>query len=260
MKQIISLIVCITAASLWANADSVKFQMADSAFNKDDYATAIKLYEEVITEEGVSSALYYNLGDAYYRVGKKGKALLNYERALRLSPNDNDVRANIEFVNGILQDKVDESANYYSNAFSRFVNLASSNTWAIAALIAFLLLITGMSVYFFTSTVALRKLGFFTSLALIGVVILFGVCAFKAKSFAQSDSFAIVISPEAVLSTSPRLPKNKREEATVVHEGYKLEITDSIKIDSDSTSSMWLNVMTPDNIKAWINAKDVEII
>jgi len=260
MKQTISFLFCIFASYVVVNAASSKFELADSAYNKDDFASAIRLYEEVIASEGDSPAIYFNLGDAYYRLGQKGKALLNYERALRLAPNDKDIKANIEFINGKLQDKLGESGNYYSNAFSRFVNYASSNAWAICALIAFLLFISGLGLYFFTSAVTLRKLGFFSSIVFFIIAIICMVFAFKAKEYAQTKSYAIVVSPEAVMSTSPREPKNKREEAAIVHEGYKLEITDSVKISTDSTTVLWYNAKTTDNTKAWIKSKDVEII
>ena len=65
-------------------------QQAAAAYNADKYSEAIELYNRVLHEEGVSSDLYYNLGNCYYKSGLLGKAVLCYERALLYNPNNED--------------------------------------------------------------------------------------------------------------------------------------------------------------------------
>ena len=85
MKRIISTLILLTAVFNMISASSLT-QEADSAYMNDDFIKAAKLYEEIAANEGTSSNLFYNLGNAYYRQGKLGLAILNYERALRLDP------------------------------------------------------------------------------------------------------------------------------------------------------------------------------
>ena len=77
---------------------------------------------------------------------------------------------------------------------------------------------------------------------------------------AKSRSEAIVVVPAAVMSTSPREPKSKREEAMTIHDGCKLRIIDSLKVSTDSVTVLWFNAATDDDNRAWIKASDVEVI
>ena len=65
----------------------------DSAYMKNDFASAIQVYEALLTK-GEAADLYYNLGNSYYKSGDIAKAILNYERALLLQPGNGDIRAN----------------------------------------------------------------------------------------------------------------------------------------------------------------------
>ena len=81
---------------------------ADDAYEMKHYDKAISIYEALIKEEGATKQLYYNLGNAYYRANEIGKAILNYERALRLDPTDEDAKANLEFAQEYIKDEVTE--------------------------------------------------------------------------------------------------------------------------------------------------------
>ena len=78
---------------------------ADTEYEKRNYQQAIKDYEELL-QNGVSYEVYYNLGNAYYRLDNIPRAILSYERALRLSPNDEDVRVNLKMAQSKTIDKI----------------------------------------------------------------------------------------------------------------------------------------------------------
>lgn len=78
---------------------------ANEAYGQEDYIKAIELYEQTLREQGVSSDLYYNLGNAYYKHNEFAKAILNYERALLLNPGNEDARFNLEMANTHIVDK-----------------------------------------------------------------------------------------------------------------------------------------------------------
>ena len=83
-------------------------EAGDSAYSQRRFAEAVEIYEKVIDNEGGSVELYYNLGNAAYRSNQLGKAILGYERALRIDPTDEDTRANLEFVQSRMKDEVPE--------------------------------------------------------------------------------------------------------------------------------------------------------
>lgn len=76
----------------------VIFEEANKAYQSGDFLKAAETYQQLCDEGYLSGNLYYNLGNAYYKLGAKGLAVLNYERARRLMPGDADLRANLNYV------------------------------------------------------------------------------------------------------------------------------------------------------------------
>jgi tetratricopeptide (TPR) repeat protein len=72
------------------------FLRGNQAYGKADYPSAIDAYEQVRALGVVHEDLYYNLANAYYRAGRLGPAILNYERALALDPDQDDARFNLK--------------------------------------------------------------------------------------------------------------------------------------------------------------------
>ncbi|WP_419174203.1 tetratricopeptide repeat protein [Desulfosediminicola sp.] len=114
-----------------ASSQNQKFQEANSFYSKGDFTTAITLYESLIAEHGYSPGVLYNLGNSYAQVGYPGRAILSYERALRLSPSNSDILGNLEKVqseNGLFtRDK---------SLGSRIANSLGINQWGMLILVA----------------------------------------------------------------------------------------------------------------------------
>ena len=255
-KHIISFIIALaTAVTTWGTTLD---QQADSAYSADKFQDAVELYNQAINEYGSSSKLYYNLGNAYYRCGNLGQAVLNYERALRLDPTDNNTRANLEFVNSKLIDKPGERGTFLENAFDSMATSMTSNGWAWLAFILFVLFAASVVLYLFSSAVNLRKLGFFGGGVLFVLSVMAIIVAIRAKSIATSTDYAIITSPSTILSTTPRAPKNRNEEAMLLHAGTKLHILDSITSRTDRLNMTWYDVEVDNEHRAWISSADVE--
>jgi len=78
-------------------APEALFRQANEAYSQEEYTDAIDLYRQCLAE-AQSEALHYNLGNAYYQTGEIGPAVLHYEKALALRPNNPDARANLHFI------------------------------------------------------------------------------------------------------------------------------------------------------------------
>ena len=254
MRHII--IIITTLIALNAGASNL-LQQADSAYIEDRYANAIELYEQVIAEEGTSTDIYYNLGNAYYRAGMLGKAIINYERALILDPTNDDAKTNLEFVNSKITDIPGDKGTFISNFFGKIINSQHSNTWAIYAMAAFILLLISIALYVFSPKIALKKTGFFGGIAFLLVSIILIVFSSTAHATASNRNKAVITSPSTILSTSPREPKDRSEEAMLLHEGTKVEILDSV---TDLNQTKWYDVKVDNNHRAWLNSKDAEKI
>ncbi len=233
---------------------------ADSAYMHDDFARATKLYLEIAQKEGTSSNLYYNLGNCYYRQEKPGLAILYYERALRLDPTNSDARANLEFVNSRITDEPGDRGMFISNTVNGFACKFPANAWAATAICSFILLLGAIAIYVFIADVRWRKTGFFGAIILLVVCVLANVMASVATRYSTRSNIAVVTEPSTLLSTSPRAPKDRSEEAVLLHEGTTVEILDSVTTRADSLTIKWFDVKVDNSTRAWIRGTDIERI
>ena len=100
---ILTVLLLVLSGMLYAQVTDPAelFSKANKHYENSEYEEAISLYEEVTSRDIADKVLYYNLGNAYYRTENLGKALLYYERALKLSPRDEDIQYNIEFIRSL---------------------------------------------------------------------------------------------------------------------------------------------------------------
>ena len=231
--------------------------LGDSAYAADNFQMAEQCYTEAMREMGTSSVLFYNLGNAYYRQGNLGKALVNYERALKLDPTNSDARDNLEFVKAKITDRQTDSEPWMTSVWNSIVCMMKADTWAWISVLLFALFLAGTATYLFSSAVAVKKVSFF------GGMIVFLLCAasimisFAAANRVENNSYAIILPPSAQLSTTPREARSRSEEAFLLHEGTKVEIVDSV---AGSADGKWYEVRVGAGERAWIKASEVERI
>jgi len=223
---------------------------ADSAYIRGQYQQAIKDYE-MLLKQGASADLYYNLGNAYYRSENITRAVLNYERALLLSPGDRDIRFNLQIARAKTIDKiVPESEMFFFTWYRSLVNLMSVDAWAWTALIALALLIVLLLVYLFSERIWLRKVGFFGGFVLLILFALSNLFAWQQKQDLLFRKGAIVISPSVTVKSTPA--KNGTD-LFILHEGTKVSIT-------DGTMKGWMGIRIADGKEGWIESNMIEEI
>lgn len=235
-------------------------QSADSAFTAGEFDKSARLYSEAIDSLGASADLYYNLGNAYYRTGKPGQAILAYERALRIDPTHTDARVNLEFVNSRLTDRPGARGTLIENIVGSICDHARPDTWAWVAFGLFALTLVCVALYCFAGSIAMRKIGFFGGFVLLAITLLGVFVALTAASRATDTTQAVVIKQSTILSTTPSAPRNASQEAMLLHEGAKVQIVDSAAASSDTIAPMWYDVQVDNSHRAWINSADVEKI
>ena len=229
---------------------SVSKADADSAYAREQYQEAVRMYE-LLLKRGVSADIYYNLGNAYYRQENITKALLNYERALLLSPGDRDIRFNLQMARSKTIDKIaPESEMFFVTWYRSLVNMMSVDAWARLALIALALAIVLALAYLFANLIWLRKAGFFGGMAALVVFLLSNLFAWQQKRVLIKRTGAIVIqSAVSVKST----PAKSGTDLFLIHEGTKVTIT-------DATMNDWRAVRLDDGKEGWLETKQIEVI
>ena len=140
MKHYITIFLVLSAIVVLGNDRVHKMEQAQSAYEAGKYNDAIAYYEEVASQGYTNFELYYNLGNAYFKANRIPKALLNYERAKKINPTDEDLLFNIELANTFLADKFESLPTLdISTFFKRLVLSLSPNSWAILSIITCLL-------------------------------------------------------------------------------------------------------------------------
>ncbi len=229
---------------------AVTKEEADSAYARQQYQQAIKGYEGLL-QKGVSAELYYNLGNAYYRTENITRAVLNYERALLLSPGDRDIRFNLQMARSKTIDKITpETEMFFVTWYRSFVNLMSVDGWAETALAALALAIILTLVYLFSERIWLRKIGFFSGILLVAVFLLGNLFAYQQEQQLIHRTGAIVISSAVQVKSTPA--KNGTD-LFILHEGTKVNIT-------DDTMKEWKKVTVADGKEGWIETSQIEVI
>lgn len=244
--------VLLLALMAWlpSDAGAITKANADSAYARQQYQQAIKDYEELLYD-GVSAELYYNLGNAYYRTDNITRAVLNYERALLLSPGDGDIRFNLQMARSKTIDKITpESEMFFVTWYHALVNIMSVDGWARTALVSFALAIVLALAYLFSARIWVRKVGFFGGLAFIAVFILANLFAYQQRQELVNRTGAIIISSAVPVKSTP---SKSGTDLFILHEGTKVEIT-------DGTMRGWKEIRVADGKEGWIETSKIEII
>lgn len=257
MKHIIA--ICLSLFCLSASAATLA-QQADSAYNREAYVDAIRLYNEAIATDGVSSNILYNLGNAYYRDNQLGKAILSYERALKLDPSNSEAAINLNFVKTRIEDAPEDDSSFLSNVHKSIVSTVSPDAWAWIALAIFIILLGTIAAYIFSNHIAVRKFGFFGAIIMVFVFIYVIAIAYQTAGAYRKHDSAIVIVPTTTLSSAPRSSRSDKEKVVPIHEGTKVEILDSLSTPDDPNVGKWYDVKINNSSRAWLNAADVERI
>lgn len=239
---------------------ALTIEQADSLYSSTNYTEALKAYKQIMEVEGSNAELLYNLGNAYYRVGDIPHAILNYERSLRLDPTNEKTKANLEYVNSKTIDNPGVRFRFWETMTNSLALFFKANTWAWMALILFILTIGFIGMYIFGPQVRLRKYGFFGAIVLFILFVITIFTAFRAKYLSERNDEAIVTAKSTILSTSPRAPMNRDEEAMLLHEGIKVLLNDSVAVINDSARVVWYDVSIDTDHRAWINGNDIEKI
>lgn len=223
---------------------------ANAAYQNQQYETAVALYEHIAADGNEGYILYYNLGNAYYKSGELAKARLWYERAARLSPNNEDIEHNIAFVSQKCVDKIEVMPELF---FVRWWNGLSgsfrSQTWAIASIVCAFLTLFGVALLLISRRRVLRTTAL-TSAILCAFLLIFCII------FAHKEQHRYTKQPEAVVMaavvTAKSTPDKGSNDLFVIHEGLKVVITDTL--------NEWVEIRLPNGEKGWIRSAEIERI
>ncbi len=251
MKRTI-FIFLILATALWARGNDTipTFEEGNELYRKGLYEKAITVYEKILSTGYDSPEIYYNLGNAYFRTHQIPKAILYYEKAKRLKPNDDEINFNLDLARSRIVDKINVLPEFFLFSWARDVfHLMSPSGWALWSMVLFVLGLTGVAVYLFSSGRSARKISFWLGLIFLLISLSFFLIAQQEKRRITSHNDAIIMSPTVTAKSSP---DETGTELFVLHEGTKVKI--------DDEAGGWLEVQISDGNKGWLKESDLERI
>jgi tetratricopeptide (TPR) repeat protein len=225
-------------------------QAANEAYAKSDFTKAIEWYEAALKENGESAAVYYNLGNSYYKVNKIAPSILNYERALLLEPGNGDVRFNLEIAKLKTVDKIESVGEFFLVSWYHSIeDSLSTDNWSLFSIVCFILLIGCLFFFFFSRKILIKQLGFYAGVCLLVLVVFGNIFACnQKKSLTQRDS-AIIFVPTTTIKSSPA---DSGTDLFILHEGTKVKLKNKI--------GAWNEIETADGNVGWIKSNEIAVI
>ena len=241
---VLTFLTFCSAVTLHAAEDSDKlFSQANAAYDSGDYLNAAALYNQLLSEGWQGWELYYNLGNAYYRLDEIGNALLSYERALRLAPNKKVVKDNLALARSKTVDNIEELPRLFIVEWTQaVVNLTTPRGWRTMLLVLVVLFCVAAYFFFVAKDYRLRKAMFITGSALALLILISAVDATISANNVTKNNEAIVTAPLIVVKGSPDA---KSVDKFILHEGTKLTITDR--------QDDWWQIEIADGKSGWVN-------
>ena len=249
MKQITYILIFLLSIGAFAQNETA-FKEANALYNEGKYMDAIDGYESILKTGQHSAELYFNLGNANYKLNRIAPSVYYYEKALRLSPNDKEIQNNLAFAQNMTIDAIEEVPEVGVSKFlNKIINVLGFDGWAKLSII-FMLLFAGLFIlYYFSYTTQKKRLAFITSNLSLFLMLISLVFAFQKYKMVQKDQPAIVFSQEAEVKSEPNL---RSTESFKLHEGTKVQILDTV--------NNWKKIKLVDGKTGWIPSDDIKAL
>lgn len=220
------------------------FEEGNKFYQNKEYRKAIEQYELIANNNLESTALYFNMGNAYYKTNQLAMAILYYERALQLSPHDDDVKQNLAIAREKTIDRFETVPQpLVRTAYLGILKALTPGSWAALGVLCFLFTLAGTYLYLFTSR---RRPGFVLGSVtlLLGLLALF--MALGHQTYLKNNKPAVVVATSSYVKSGP---STKAEDVFILHEGTSAVVTE----DFDG----WKKIKLPDGKVGWIESADL---
>jgi tetratricopeptide (TPR) repeat protein len=226
------------------------FKQGTEYYSSGNYDKALEMWIDIYNTGFRSAELEYNIGSAYFKNNNVPGAILFFERAHLLKPADEDINYNLQIARTLVVDRFVEIPELFFVRWYNFIALTiSADNWAKTSLIAFVLCLVFLSLYFYSAKYNRKVLGFWLAILLFVISSVSLALASKNKSLVQDSQKAIIFSPVVNGKSSPDSSGN---DLFVIHEGTKVTVEDEV--------GDWFEIRLSDGNKGWIPSNTLEII
>ena len=247
MKKIFFLVLIIANTISAQNADDL-FSSANDLYKNEKFEKAIERYKEIESQGSISSELYYNLGNSYYKLNKVGPSIYYFEKALKINPLSEDVKNNLVFAKRLSLDKIEELPKTVFQKFNiNYLQQLSYNQWAIVVIVFSVLGSLLFLLFYFADTPFIKRFYFVTSSLSFILLITALIITFNQYSISKNNTEAIVFVEKVEVRNAPTF---NSEEVFTLHEGTKVLVLDAV--------DNWKKIRLADGKIGWIISEKVK--
>jgi tetratricopeptide (TPR) repeat protein len=249
MKKILFLLLIITNSIDAQNADE-NFSAANNSYKNNKFEEAIELYKKIESEGLISSELFYNIGNSYYKLNKVGPSIYYYEKSLKLDPLNEDVKNNLVFAKRLALDNIEQLPKSVFQKFNKnYIQKLSYNQWAIVVIVFSVLASLLFLLFYFASTPSKKRLYFATSAISFIVLFISFFITYNQYSFSENNKEAIIFAEKSEVKNAPTL---NSEDVFTLHEGTKVLVLDAV--------DNWKKIKIADGKIGWIIASEIKLL
>ncbi len=243
-KYIFSVIIVAMAFSLKGQNIAVQDSMAqaNAHYTAGQFEKAVKTYEGILAKGYESKELYFNLGNALYKSNNITYAILNYERALKIAPHDEDIRYNLEMAKTQV---VDNIPTLPEPGFLRWwrdmIATRTTDNWALRSAVSFVIFLSLLGLFLLTRISRVKKLTFWFGLLFLTYSAFTFSFASTQKARLTGHDSAVIVERSVRVKGSP---SESGTELFIIHEGLTVRITDQL--------GEWIEIRIADGNKGWV--------
>lgn len=250
MKVCFVVLLLMIAVPLFAQEAALQFDQANRLYRDGDVQKAADMYEQIARNGVESPVLYYNLGNAYFKLKNIPAAILNYERAKRHAPHDEDVAYNLRLANIRIIDKIEPIPQlFFMDWWNAFMNLCSSSGWAMIGIIALWCIVICGSAFLFIRLMTVQRISFFLGVLFVLAAVIAFTGVVQQLGHERNDRTAIIFSPSVSAKSAP---DGQSTDLFVLHEGVKVELLDAV--------ANWSKIRLSDGKIGWVPVESIQVI
>jgi tetratricopeptide (TPR) repeat protein len=249
MKNLIySVVLILWLPSVFAQSIENTFKQGNTLYNNEQYTEALNHYQKVLDEGMHSANLYFNIGNAHYKLNHIAESIYYFEKALLLDPNNDEVKNNLAFAQKMTIDAIENiPESGVSKIFNSLIGTVTYETWAKISVGAALLFVLCFIGYYFAYRVSRKRFLFITSGLMVIITLTSLFFAYQQEAHTKNTIFAIVFAEDSAIKAEPNLSSTVN---FTLHEGTKIKVLEQLKD--------WKKIKLADGKTGWVLAADIK--
>lgn len=247
MKKVLYISILFFSILCFGQNDQL-FDQGKELYKNGKYQQAINSWMQILENGQTSSELYFNLGNAQYKLNQIGPSIYYYEKALQLAPNDSDIKTNLSFAENARVDAIEPlPKSVFSKWYSNIADTFTFDGWAVMAVVLSIASVAIFLLYYFSYSEK-RKRALF-AISMVAILFLLGslTMAFLTYGDYSKNQPAIIFSNQIEVKSEPSMGGKT---AFVLHEGTKVQIL--------AKDGNWYRISLADGKDGWVPSSDLK--